>query len=134
MGRVLGGGRWTAVTARLHVMCPGPGNTSFIYSRLATSLRSLAIILLYLPLYYSTILTSTCATVSTDIPSYEAIHRRMPLQRRAWCLDSIHQLVNSQPWECDKVTVLSRSHRELADGGRSCREARRKLTQHSGVN
>jgi hypothetical protein len=33
------------VTARLHVMCPGPGNTSFIYSRLATSLRSLAIIL-----------------------------------------------------------------------------------------
>jgi hypothetical protein len=34
------------VTARLHVTCPGPGNTSFIYSRLATSLRSLAIILL----------------------------------------------------------------------------------------
>jgi len=51
-----------------------------LYSRLATSLRSLAIILPYLPLYYSTILTSTCATVSTDIPSYEAIHRRMPLQ------------------------------------------------------
>jgi len=34
------------VTARLHVTCPGPGNTSFIYSRLAMSLRSLAIILL----------------------------------------------------------------------------------------
>jgi len=50
-----------------------------LYSRLATSLRSLAIILPYLPLYYSTILTSTCATVSTDIPSYEAIHGRMPL-------------------------------------------------------
>jgi hypothetical protein len=33
------------VTARLHVTCPGPGNTRFIYSRLATSLRSLAIIL-----------------------------------------------------------------------------------------
>jgi len=34
------------VTALLHVTCPGPGNTSFIYSRLATSLRSLAKILL----------------------------------------------------------------------------------------
>jgi len=72
------------VTARLHVLCLGPGNTSFIYSRLATSLRSLAIILLTLPLYYSTVLTSTGATVSTHIHSDEAIHRRMPLQ-----LDSI---------------------------------------------
>jgi hypothetical protein len=26
------------VMARLHVTCPGPGNTSFIYSSLATSL------------------------------------------------------------------------------------------------
>ena len=44
-----------AVMARLHVTCPGPGNTSFIYSRLATSLRSLAIILLnYLILLYTT--------------------------------------------------------------------------------
>ena len=67
---------WRSVMARLHVTCPEPGNTRIIYSRLATSLRSLAIIL---PLYYSTILTSTCATVSTDIPSYEAIHGRMPL-------------------------------------------------------
>jgi len=42
------------VMARLHVTCPGPGNTSFIYSRLATSLRSLAIILLnYLILLYT---------------------------------------------------------------------------------
>ena len=47
-----------------------------LYNRLATNLRSLAIIL---PIYYSTILTSTCATVSIDIPSYEAIHGRMPL-------------------------------------------------------
>jgi len=67
------------VTARLYVTCPGPGNTR-LYSRLAMSLRSLAIILPYLPIYYSTILTSTCATVSTDIPSYEAIHGRIPLQ------------------------------------------------------
>jgi len=40
------------------------------------SLWSLAIIL---PLYYSTILTCRFPTVSTDIPSYEAIHGRMPL-------------------------------------------------------
>jgi len=33
------------VMARLYVTCPGPGNT-LLYSRLATSLRSLAIILL----------------------------------------------------------------------------------------
>jgi hypothetical protein len=65
--------------ARLSVMCPGLGNNRSIYSRLATSLRSLAIILPYLPLYYSTILTSTCATVSTDIPSNNAIHGCMPV-------------------------------------------------------
>jgi hypothetical protein len=34
------------VMARLHVTCPVPGHTRLIYSRLATSLRSLAIILL----------------------------------------------------------------------------------------
>ena len=50
--------------------------TPALFSRLAMSLRSLAIIL---PLYYSTILTSTFATVSTDIPSYEAIHGRKPV-------------------------------------------------------
>jgi len=59
-----------------HVTCPGPGNTCCIYSWLAMSLRSVAILL---PLYYSTILTSTFATISTDVPSYEAIHGRMPL-------------------------------------------------------
>jgi len=64
------------VTAQLYIMCPGPDNTSVIYSRLATSLWSLPITL---PLYYSTTLTSTFPTVSTDIPSYKAIHGRMPL-------------------------------------------------------
>ena len=62
--------------AGLHVTCPGPGNTCLIYSQLVTSLRSPAIIL---RLYYSTILTSTFATVSTDIPSNEDIHGRMPV-------------------------------------------------------
>jgi len=45
-----------------------------------------------------------------------------------------HQLVNSQPWGCDNVTLPLSSHGELADGGRSCMEARRKLKPHSGVN
>jgi len=54
--------------------------------------------------------------------------------RRAQCRDSIHQLVNSQLWECDNVTLPLSSHGELADGGRSCREVRRKLKLHSGVN
>jgi len=35
--------------------------------------------------------------------------------------ESIHQLVNSQPWECDNVTSPLSPHGELADGGRSCR-------------
>ena len=62
--------------AQLYVMCSGPGNTCFIYSRLATSLRFLKIIR---PSYDSTVLSSTSATISTNIPSYEAIHRCMPL-------------------------------------------------------
>jgi hypothetical protein len=45
-----------------------------------------------------------------------------------------HQLANSQPWECDNVTLTLSCHGELADGGRSCSEARRKLKLHSGVN
>jgi len=54
------------------------GRVTFaLYSQLSTSLRSLPIIL---PSYYSTILTSMCATVSTDIPSYQAIHECIPLQ------------------------------------------------------
>ena len=54
--------------------------------------------------------------------------------RRAGCSDSFHQLVNSQPWECDKVTLPVSCQGELADGGRSCRKARRNLKLHSGVN
>jgi len=45
-----------------------------------------------------------------------------------------HQLGNSQPGECAKATIPLSSHRELANGGRSCMEARRKLKLHSGVN
>jgi len=70
------------VMAGLHVMCLVQGNTHFIHSRLATSLRSLAKILRYFSLttlHYSAPLTSTFATISTDTPSYVAIHRRMCL-------------------------------------------------------
>jgi len=49
---------------------------------------------------------------------------------RAGCWDSIKQLVNSQPWECENVTLLLSSHGELADGGRWCREVCRKLKLH----
>jgi len=54
--------------------------------------------------------------------------------RLARCWDSIHQLVNSQPWECDNVTFPLSSQGELADGGRLCREVRRMLKLHSVVN
>ena len=45
-----------------------------------------------------------------------------------------HSLVNSQLWECDKVTLPLSSHGELADGGRLCMPASRMLKLHSGVN
>jgi len=54
--------------------------------------------------------------------------------RRARCRDSIHHIVDSQRWECDNVILPLSSHGELADGGRPCREVRRKLKLHSGVN
>jgi len=50
------------------------------------------------------------------------------------CWDSIPQLYTSQPWDCDKGTVPLNSHGELADGGRSCREAHRKLKVQSLVS
>jgi len=45
-----------------------------------------------------------------------------------------HQLVNSHPWECEKLTLHLSSHGELADGGLLYMEARQKLKLHSGVN
>jgi len=43
--------------------------------------------------------------------------------QRAGCREYIHQLVHSQTWECEKVTLLLSYHGKLADGGRSCGEA-----------
>jgi len=37
--------------------------------------------------------------------------------RSTGCGDSINLVVNSQPWECDKVTLPLKSHGGLADGG-----------------
>jgi hypothetical protein len=53
---------------------------------------------------------------------------------RARCWDSIHHLVNSQLWECGKVTLSLSSHGELADSGQLYREACRKLKLHSSIN
>jgi hypothetical protein len=54
--------------------------------------------------------------------------------RRTRCSDSIHQVVDSQTWECDKVTLPLSSHGELADGGQLCMKACRKLKLHPGVD
>jgi len=48
--------------------------------------------------------------------------------------DSIHQLVNSQPWECDKVTLPVKLIRRTGWWRSIGREVRRKLKRHSGVN
>jgi len=60
---------------QLHMTC---GQVmAILYSWLAMSLRSVQTML---PSSYSTILTFTFATISTLIPSDEAIHRHMPGQ------------------------------------------------------
>jgi len=48
--------------------------------------------------------------------------------------DSIHQLVNSQPWECDKVTLPLKLLWRTGWWQSIGREVRRKLKIHSGVN
>jgi len=54
--------------------------------------------------------------------------------RRARCWDSIHRLLNSKPWECDKVTSPLKLLWRTGWWRWSGREVRRKLKQHSGVN
>jgi hypothetical protein len=74
-------------------------------------LRSLAIIL---PLYYCTISTSTFATVSTNIPSNEAICGRMPLHYYH-CLisDTVHigHLMNYPLPTCHDMQSMRRIYR-----------------------
>jgi len=48
--------------------------------------------------------------------------------------DCMYQLDNSQPWECDRVTLPLSFQAELADGSRLYRKVRRKLKLHSWVN
>jgi len=52
-----------------------------------------------LPWYYDTILTSTFATVSTDAPSYEAIHGRMPLHEFGNAIGVRHWVNSEMHWE-----------------------------------
>jgi len=54
--------------------------------------------------------------------------------RRAGFLHSVLERVNMQLWECNDLTLSLSSNGELAGGGRSCREACRKMKLHSGVN
>jgi len=48
--------------------------------------------------------------------------------------DSIHQLVNAQPWECDKVTLPLKLIWTTGWWRAIGREVRRRLKLHSGVN
>jgi len=50
------------------------------------------------------------------------------------CRDSIHQLVNSQLWECDKVTLPLKLLWRTGWWGSISREVHRKLKLHSQVN
>jgi hypothetical protein len=98
------------VTVRLHITSPGPGNTSCMYSaHYEPLISSDNLTLSNFPLYYSTILTSTFATVSTDIPSYEAIHGHMPLHN--YCsvtADTFDQLdVMNYPFPTRQDTQLT---------------------------
>jgi len=54
--------------------------------------------------------------------------------RRARCWDSIHRLVNSKPWECNEVTLPMKLLWRTGWWQSICREVRRKLKLHSGVN
>jgi len=65
--------------------CPQPGNTHFIHSWLATSLRSLATILVPLHSYHYRIFTSRVAIIPTDVPSYDVIHRDIPFYDNRSC-------------------------------------------------
>jgi hypothetical protein len=50
--------------------------------------------------------------------------------QHAGCTDSFHQLVDSQLSKCDRVPIPFSCRAELANGGRSCWEARWKLKLH----
>jgi len=54
--------------------------------------------------------------------------------RCATSWDSIQQIMDSESWECDKVTLHFSAHGEIVEGRWSCREARQELKLHSGVN
>ena len=54
--------------------------------------------------------------------------------QRARRRDCFHLLVNSQPLECDNISLRFSYHGRLADGARSCRKAHWKLKLDSGVN
>jgi len=52
----------------------------------------------------------------------------------AGCWDSIIELVNFKPWQCDKVTFPLSTHGVGTAGGGSCTEAQQMLKLRSGLN
>jgi len=54
--------------------------------------------------------------------------------RRARSCDTIYQLVNSKPWECDEVTLPLKLLWRTGWWQSIGREVRQKLKLHSGVN
>jgi hypothetical protein len=53
-----------------------------------------------------------CATISTDIPSYEAIHGRMPIQ---YGKSDYYCSIVSQPWDFALLTISKRSNLDIND-------------------
>jgi hypothetical protein len=91
---------------------------------------------------WEAVIERDCRYTWTQGSSEYGCHNRVSLDQywkaldrhRAGCCDSYHQLVTSQLWECVKVTLHLIAHGERTEGSRACRDARRKLKLHSGVN
>jgi len=69
------------------------------------------------------------------IPEYlEVVDLEAVDGSHARCWDCVHRLVNSKPWECDKVTLPLGLLCRTRWWQSICREVRQKLKLHSGVN
>jgi len=64
----------------------------------------------------------------------EVVHLEAVDGRSAMCWDSIHRLVDSKPWKCDKVTLRLKLLWRTGWWQSICREVRPKLKLHLGVN
>jgi len=60
----------------------------------------------------------------------EVLDLKVIVESRTGYSDSIYQLANWPPWDCDERTIPLTCHGELGGGGQSCREGSWKLTQY----